>query len=225
MARSIPDELWVSILSHLPDFSSLKTAALISPTWFRCAPSACRQVLLNEIGHRTLPDAIMALESSKFDPKNLNLVAGFSDEYLKRRPPIPPTISLADGAALSELNKCVSHLASKLQDIALSRLVTEQCGLANDRQGWPEPPSHAEKATAAETARFQRALYRFETYCKLFKDPEVVRFNLDVVNFQRVHFFESLAPWEMEQLVAIRDLLAAAVIGPRTSPSITLRVT
>ncbi|TDZ32954.1 hypothetical protein C8035_v006029 [Colletotrichum spinosum] len=59
-----------------------------------------------------------------------------------------------------------------------------------------------------------RALYRFEIYCNLFKEPEVVRFNLDVVNFQRVHFFDTLSPWEIEQLVAARDFLAAAIIGP-----------
>ncbi|KZL79032.1 hypothetical protein CI238_06851, partial [Colletotrichum incanum] len=223
MARLIPDEIWVAILSYLPDFSCLRNAALVSPTHLRCAPSACRQVILNEIGHRTLPDAITALESSNFDPKDLNLVANFSNEYLKRRTPVPPTISLANGAALSELHKCVSHLSSKFQDLALQRLVKEQRGLASDRHDWPEAPTTAEEPSAAEAARFQRALYRFEIYCKLFKDPEVVRFNLDAVNFQRAHFFDCLSPWEIEQLVATRDLLAAAVIGPPLRALVELR--
>ncbi|KAF9872570.1 hypothetical protein CkaCkLH20_10067 [Colletotrichum karsti] len=223
MFQTLPDELWVSILSHLPDFNTLKNAALTSSTWLRCAPSACRQVTLNEIGPSILPEAVMALESSRFDSKDLNLVVKYSDKYLKRRPVIPPTISLADGAALSELHKCGRHLASKYQDFALHRLTREQCSLANDRRDWPQPPSPADEPTAAETARFQRALYRFEVYRNLFKDPEVVIFNLDVVNFQRIHFFDFLTPWEMEQLVAVRDYLAAAVIGPPLHTLVELR--
>ncbi|KAK1998089.1 hypothetical protein LX36DRAFT_576977, partial [Colletotrichum falcatum] len=46
---------------------------------------------------------------------------------------------------------------------------------------------------------------------------------LDVVNFQRAHFFDCLSPWEIEQLVAIRDLLAAAVIGPPLRALVELR--
>ncbi|KAK2039430.1 hypothetical protein LZ31DRAFT_476616, partial [Colletotrichum somersetense] len=46
---------------------------------------------------------------------------------------------------------------------------------------------------------------------------------LDVVNFQRAHFFDCLSPWEIEQLVAIRDFLAAAVIGPPLSALVELR--
>ncbi|KAF6826923.1 hypothetical protein CPLU01_09403 [Colletotrichum plurivorum] len=222
MGNQLPDELWVSILSHLPDFESLKNAALTSPTWFRCAPSACRQVVLNEVDLRILPDAIAALESSKFDPKNLDLVVDYSDKYLKIRPPIPPTISLSDAAGLTDLHRCVSHLASKFQTFALSRLTKEQRGLANDRRDWPQP-TPPEEPTAAETARFQRALYRFEVYCRLFKDPEVVRFNLDVVNFQRAHFFDCLSPWEIEQLVAAREYLAAAVVGPPLHALVELR--
>ncbi|EFQ33650.1 uncharacterized protein GLRG_08579 [Colletotrichum graminicola M1.001] len=216
MTPLIPDEIWVAILSYLPDFNCLRNTALVSPTHLRCAPSACRQVLLNEVGHRILSDAIAALESSKFDPRDLNLVANFSDEYLKRRTPIPPMMSLSDGAALSGLHKCVDHLGSKFQDLALQSLVKEQCGLVNYMHNWPEVSATTEKPSAAEAARFQRALYRFEVYCNLFKDPEVVRFNLDVVNFQRAHFFDCLSPWEIEQLVATRDLLAAVVIGPRS---------
>ncbi|KAJ0296762.1 hypothetical protein COL516b_011311 [Colletotrichum fioriniae] len=165
----------------------------------------------------------MALESSKFDPKDLNLVAAFSDEYLKRRPRIPPTVSLADGFQLAELHQCVGHLGSKFRDMALHRLMKEQCSLANDRPDWPDAPSSAEKPTDAESARFHRALYRFEAYCKLFKDPEVVRFNLDIVNFQREHFFDYLSPWEIEQLVATRDFLAAVVIGPPLRALVELR--
>lgn len=215
LRSALPDELWVSVLSHLPDFSSLRNAALTSPTWLRCAPSACRQVILNEIDRRVLPDTIMALESSKFDAKDLNLVVQYSDKYVKERPLIPHKISLADGAALSDLHRCALHLTTKFQDFALQRLTKEQVGLASDRRDWPQPPPVADQPSALETARFQRALYRFEVYCNLFKDPEVVRFNLDVVNFQRAHFFDYLSPWEMEQLVAVRDYLAAAVIGPR----------
>ncbi|KAK2059750.1 hypothetical protein LY76DRAFT_511508, partial [Colletotrichum caudatum] len=205
----------VAILSYLPDFNCLRNTALVSPTHLRCAPSACRQVLLNEVGHRTLPDAIAALESSKFDPRDLNLVANFSDEYLKRRAPVPPRITLSDGAALSELHKCVDHLGSMFQDHSLRLLVEEQIGLAKEQHDWPEVSATPEEPSAAEAARCQRALYRFEIYCNLFKNPEVVRFNLDVVNFQRAQFFDCLSPWEIEQLVAIRDFLAVAVIGPR----------
>ncbi|EXF85846.1 hypothetical protein CFIO01_11722 [Colletotrichum fioriniae PJ7] len=223
MSRRMPDELWVYILSHLPTFKCLRDAALTSPTWLRCASSACQQVLLNEIGPLSLPYAVMALESSKFDPKDLNLVAAFSDEYLKRRPRIPPTVSLSDGFQLAELHQCVGHLGSKFRDMALHRLMKEQCSLANDRPDWPDAPSSAEKPTDAESARFHRALFRFEVYCKLFKDPEVVRFNLDIVNFQREHFFDYLSPWEIEQLVATRDFLAAVVIGPPLRALVELR--
>lgn len=219
MAESLPDEILVAVFSFLPDFTSLRNAALVSPVWLRCAASACRRVLLNEIGHPTLPDAITAHESSKFNPKNLARVAAFSDQYLQRRPPIPSTITLADGAALSDLHSCVKHLASKFQRLALHRLAKEQRGLANEIPGWPEPLKSPVNPTAAEDARFQRALYRFEVYCKLFKEPEVVRFNLDAVNFQKIYYFDHLSPWEIEQLVAVRDFLAASIIGPRKCPT------
>ncbi|EQB55298.1 hypothetical protein CGLO_04789 [Colletotrichum gloeosporioides Cg-14] len=165
----------------------------------------------------------MALESSRFDSKDLNLVVDYSDKYVKERPLIPHKISLADGAALSDLHKCALHLTTKFQDFALQRLTKEQVGLASDRRDWPQPPPVADQPSALETARFQRALYRFEVYCNLFKDPEVVRFNLDVVSFQRAHFFDYLSPWEMEQLVAVRDYLAAAVIGPPLHALVELR--
>ncbi|KAL0935715.1 uncharacterized protein CTRU02_210306 [Colletotrichum truncatum] len=223
MEMSLPDELWVAIFSYLPDFNNLRDAALTCLTWFRCAPSACRQVILNETNQHTLPEAIMALESSKFSPRDLNMVAAYSDKYLKKRPPIPPSISMADGAALAEISKCARHLTDKYQEFALQRLTKEQRGLADDRRDWPQPPASPEEPTAAETARFQRALYRFEVYCNLFKDPEVVRFNLDVVNFQRAHFFDYLSPWEMEQLVGVRDYLAAAIIGPPLYALVELR--
>ncbi|OLN81494.1 hypothetical protein CCHL11_10314 [Colletotrichum chlorophyti] len=165
----------------------------------------------------------MAHESSKFNPKNLARVAAFSDQYLQRRPPIPSTITLADGAALSDLHSCVKHLASKFQHLALYRLAKEQRGLANEIPGWPEPLKSPMNPTAAEDARFQRALYRFEVYCKLFKEPEVVRFNLDAVNFQKIYYFDHLSPWEIEQLVAVRDFLAASIIGPPLRALVELR--
>lgn len=215
MSPSLPDEILVSILSRLPNVDCLKKAAVLSPTWLRCAPSACRQVLINEIGPRVLPDAIAALEASKCNAKDSHRVIEYSNKYLKTRPLVPATISLKDGAALAELHRSVSHLASEFHDFALRHLTKEQNELAYDHRDWPQPNSIDGEPSPAETARLHRALYRFDIYCSLFKDPEVIRFNLDAVDFQRAHFFNHLSPWETEQLVTMQDYLAANVIGPR----------
>lgn len=64
-------------------------------------------------------------------------------------------------------------------------------------------------ATFQEVCRIKRSFYRFETFCNLFREVDKV---LSVVHEDRkTCFFQTLAPWEIEQLGCVHDFLVEAI--------------
>ena len=73
-----------------------------------------------------------------------------------------------------------------------------------------DEPVHASlpsTPTASELRRFERALYRFEIYRNLFRQPRNRRERGIGTEFQKRVFFDRFPPWKNEQLGCIHDLL------------------
>ena len=72
-------------------------------------------------------------------------------------------------------------------------------------------------ATRQEICRIERALYRFEIYCNIFRESPKAQYS-SVYGEQKRLFFSNFAPWENEQLGCIHDFLAR-VVSPGQLPS------
>jgi hypothetical protein len=218
---AIPDDIWIAVLSWLPDYESLSAATIVSHQLRDCAAIACRQVMLNQIGYDVFPEAIMASESTKVKSYDPIRIAKFSNIFVKRRVDIDRPLALRDALRMSTLHRSVSHFVERFSNVAMRRLY-EECAKFNENPTLrltPKPPSQYSElftASAAERARFARSFYYFETYCNLFKEPNHIRYLPSAWNVQREQFFQHLTPWEREQFAAVKDYLAAAVLEPRT---------
>ncbi|KAI3323322.1 hypothetical protein HD806DRAFT_544087 [Xylariaceae sp. AK1471] len=204
----LPVELVRSVLSALPDITSLKTAVLSCPlfyyTFLEAETTITMQVLLNEIGISVLPEAIAAYESSRVrsvvsDPICPEAIVDFLNQNFSQRLTPPRCCSLQKALQLERLHLCVDGFAQKFASAALAE----------------HPIDRSESlATYEETCRIERALYRFEIYCNLFSKPRKVRpypwWELpeepDPIE-QKKLFFDKFAPWENEQLGCIHDFL------------------
>ncbi|MCJ1402995.1 hypothetical protein MMC11_006217 [Xylographa trunciseda] len=80
------------------------------------------------------------------------------------------------------------------------------CGFAKQGFGTINAPSYLGPFSSTERRRIERAFYRFELYCNLFRERKYGddRFSPEE---QRDIFFASYTPWENEQLACIHDYL------------------
>ncbi|KAI9839078.1 MAG: hypothetical protein M1837_002255 [Sclerophora amabilis] len=199
--ESLPVELKRAILSALPDVSTIKSAVLSSPSLYNAYIDAHHQilheVLLKKLHPSLVSDALLTLRSSKLGAKakDREMVQTFIQTWLRDRPPpLEPKWTLPDSIAVNELQSHVDFFSADFASSALS---------ANPLDGSPDdspsPP------TEMESCRIQRAFYRFELHCHLFRHQ----------HHQRLHhphedsclFFASHSPWENEQLACIHDYL------------------
>jgi hypothetical protein len=219
----MPNELWTRILCFLPDVRSLVRVSLVSKQLHACTDMALIRVLQNEIGPDVFPEALAALESSKVgttDPKIFLFgteipatLTSFSRCYMARRASIPIRLSVQDIKSMLTLHRSVTYLANKFITSAMTNLYWES-------QHWLQPQSQAPliPISSLEFARFQRTLYRFEMYCNIWKEPKEILFFKRAIACQIENFFRWLTPWELEQLVSLKDFLTAEIIRPRESP-------
>lgn len=196
-------ELVRMILSAVPDVASLQAAALSCPLFYRAFLEAetaiTAQVLLNQIDVSVLPEAMAASESSSLrphdtEPKNGEVIVDFVTQNLRQRPTPPRYWSLRKALRLGRLHIYVDGLAKKFAMAALTK----------------HPLNRSKSiATRQEIYRIERALYRFEIYCNLFRESPKAQSS--VYGEQKQLFFANFAPWENEQLGCIHDFLVQIV--------------
>lgn len=196
-------ELVRMVLSAIPDVASLREAALSCPLFYRAFFDAetaiTTQVLLNQIDASVLPEATAASESSSLrphdpEPQSRQDIFDFVARNLRQRPTPPKSWLLGEALRLGRLHFHVDGLARMLARAALTQHPLN---------------STAAIPTSQERWRIERALYRFEIYCNLFREsPQVAS---SVYWEQKRLFFENFAPWENEQLGCVHDFLVRAV--------------
>ncbi|KND93678.1 hypothetical protein TOPH_01416 [Tolypocladium ophioglossoides CBS 100239] len=126
--------------------------------------------------------------------KNREVIVAFVTRNLRQRP-IPPrsSWSLRKALRLGRLHFYVDGLAKKFAMAALTK----------------RPLNRSKSIARQEICRIERALYRFEIYCNLFRESRKAQSS--VYGEQKRLFFANFAPWENEQLGCIHDFLAQVV--------------
>ncbi|TGJ80711.1 hypothetical protein E0Z10_g8051 [Xylaria hypoxylon] len=205
--KGLPVELLRMILEFLPDASSLYTAVLSCSLFhsilWGAEEAITAQVVLNQMGAGVLPEAMMAFESAPLrphntDPKSRQAISDYIVQNIQQRPNPPRLCSLRRALYLSRLHFCVDALAKEFAATALAKHPLSRYSL----------PS-----TCQEISRIERALYRFEIYCNLFRESEK-RFagSESPLNDERKSlFFANFAPCENEQLGCVLDFLVRTV--------------
>ncbi|KAI0000079.1 hypothetical protein F4779DRAFT_635724 [Xylariaceae sp. FL0662B] len=208
--EGLPVELVRAILSELPDVESLQAAVLSCPLFY-CAflqaeTAITAQVLLNQIDVSVLPEAVAASESSSLrphdtKPESREAIVTFATQYLQRRPTPPKSWSLQKALHISRLHFYVDGLAKKFTSELLNNSPLNQSKSI---------------ATHQEICRVERALYRFEIYCNLFRESNSKlrprRFSRSsVCEEQQQLFFANFSPLEKEQLGCIQEFLVRVV--------------
>lgn len=197
-------ELLQMVLSELPDVSSLRAAALSCPllygVFLEADTTITTRVLLNQIDDSVLPEAELAFLSSSLhhgpEPKYRHVVVDFITQNLRQRPTPPSSWSLQKALQLERLHLCVSELTQKFVHTTLTTYPMTQSKCT---------------ATRLERCRIERAFYRFELYCNLFRMLPEIGAELPIRVEQNKLFFACFAPWENEQLGCIHDFLVRAV--------------
>lgn len=206
-------ELVRLVLSALPDVASLRATISSCPVFYSAFLEAeaaiTTRVLLKQINASVLPEAIAALESSRLclndDEESCDegAILAFMDQNIRHRPVVPSSWSLLEALRVTQLHGPVGELAVSFVNEAVDK-----------------PPLNRSRSLSVacqEVCRIERALYRFETYCNLFRGSlmllgsPVLLMRLRFYREQQRLFFTNFAPWENEQLGCIHDFLVRAV--------------
>ncbi|KAJ2978822.1 hypothetical protein NUW58_g7373 [Xylaria curta] len=210
--KRLPVELLQMILGALPDVSSLCMAAsscsLFYHVFLQAETPLTTRVLLGQVDVDVLPEAMMAGESALLRPhesgrESYQAILDFVARNLQRRPTPPKSWSLRKALHLSRLHFYVDAFARKFVATTLAI----------------HPLNRTTRpVTPREMRRVERALYRFETYCNLFRQPPTkgpIRYQDSIpsrIYDERVPlFFAHFAPYENEQLGCILDFLLRAI--------------
>ncbi|KAI0856525.1 hypothetical protein F4860DRAFT_492626 [Xylaria cubensis] len=197
--KRLPVELLQMILGHVPDVPSLYAAVLSCSLFYRAfegiETTITTQVLLNQIDVSVLPEAMMTFESTllpdKSKPESSKAVDNFITRTLRQRPTPPRSWSLQKALPFGQLHFYVDAFAKKFVETTLTRVPFHQ-------------PQHP--VTKQEICRIQRALYRFEICCNLYRANPNYGSASDI-------FLPDFAEYENEQLNCIYGFLAR-IIAP-----------
>ncbi|TGJ83304.1 hypothetical protein E0Z10_g5440 [Xylaria hypoxylon] len=201
--EGLPVELVRMILSALPDVVSLQAATLSCPLFYaafiEAEASITTYVLLNQVDISVLPEAIAASDSSWLhphdtEPQSRKAITDFVTRNLRQRLTPPKSWLLKNALYVGRLHVCVEQLAKQFAEETLIELPAARS---------------TSSATYQEGCRIQRALYRFEIYCNLFRETPNVQST--VYGEQKQLFFANFSPWENEQLGCVHDFLVRAV--------------
>jgi hypothetical protein len=199
----LPLILKQEVMCALHDAPSLRSTALCCSAFYNAFVSAegliTANVIRNQIKGDLMPEAAAALESSRLEPWTRQRILGFMDQHFYSRRPPANRWTAPEAFAIGKLHSCVEKFTADFVAEMLRK--TSALGCADD-----PPPSWP--ASRAETDRIQRAFYRFEVYCNLFRDRKQTLFK----HHERGDlFFSKFAPWENEQLACVHDFLFRAV--------------
>ena len=197
---SLPTEPAQAILSFSPDSFTLRALILSANSFYRAFLTGqnliLNAVLHNEYSESVLVDAMAAVMSSHVQPRNKKEIEEFLYQYQPELQPVPESWSLSDSLRLSRIHCSVRYFAA---DYAATLVMNPVTGV---RDGYPMT------LTLTETDRIERALYRFEIACNLFRETDVMAGTMrgDMQEQQHI-FLRKFAPWENEQFGCIYDYL------------------
>ena len=191
-------ELLQYIVGLLPDPSSLCSAILASSTMYNAfiqvEVPVTSQVVRNLIDVDVLPEAAAAWKSSHLAGFTRNLLQNFVDDQLRPRQAPPLSWTLSEALSLNDLQRHVEHFSLDFASRVSKKLFESS---DSNTMPWNFP-------TPSEHRRIQRAFYRFEIYCNLFRFRKPPAFD---INEQRTVFFSRFSPWVNEQLGCVHDYL------------------
>lgn len=205
---SLPFDLIQAVLCFVPDVPSLRAVISTCTTLHRAFQTVERlvteRVLFNQMGSELLREAYVVLESSRL--KNSWSKKAVED-FLQRQKLIitDQTIlllrpwTLSGGIYVDRVYQHVHYFAADFASSALSEMFP--------RSSVNNGPTLALQPSASEVARMERTFFRFELYCNLFRKYTTVREKPFTPKEQMKLFLEQLPPWEVEQLVCVRDYL------------------
>ena len=217
--ESLPPEIQSAVLLNIRDIASLKALIHASPRYHSAYLSQrnaiLKRVLFNSIHPDVLYDAFFAVRSTSTLTSNLQdrtaRVKSFLSEYKDKRDEWTPPehLDLESLSKLARLQNQVQHATDDLCQKAFS------ChAFAGKLVG------HGEQLSPNEIRRFYRAFYRFEIFCRLFRDwdlPLAEQKSSDAPYRARgstpeldsmeksSRFLGLFNPWEVEELACVRD--------------------
>lgn len=205
---SLPFELIQAVLCFVPDVLSLRAVISTCTTLHRAFQNVERlvteRVLSNEMGSDLLREAYMVLESSRL--KN-SWSKKAVEAFLRRQKLIITdettlplrTWTLSGGIYVDRIYQHVRYFAADFASSALS----EMFPLSSANNG----PTLTPQPSASEIYRMERTFFLFELYCNLFRKYPTVSEKRFTPKEQMELFLEQFPPWEVEQLVCVRDYL------------------
>jgi hypothetical protein len=198
--EEFPLELKQALLSALSDVSSLRSAALSCLSLYHAFLNAeeliTTQVVKNQLDADVLPEAVTASKSSRSQCWTRKSIMDFVGQYLRSRMSPPKSWTLSEALPLGNLHSSVERFASDF--------IAEMLNMSSEFAYIDGPPR--QPVSRHEMNRIQRAFYRFEVYCNLFRDPKV----FDPSEIRNLFFFK-FSHWENEQLACVHDYLFRAV--------------
>ncbi|KAL2132998.1 hypothetical protein VTI74DRAFT_3036 [Chaetomium olivicolor] len=200
----MPLHLLAMVLSRLDNLRSLASAIFTHPSLYAAFEEdrhrIVRHVIKSEIPPRLMKYALCTYfaSSPSLDRGDLQRIVGFLQDNFGYGGPLPPdpfssSIDMHLVSTLSRTHSIVQYFTDDLLRDMLP-LVHQHLGLHR--------PDHI-SASPDEVFRIQRAMYRFEIYCNLF------RYRYTPAELRRLetliedHFLGYFSPWVNDQLVCI----------------------
>lgn len=201
---SLPFELIQAVLYFVPDIPSLRAVISTCTTLHRAFQNVERlvteRVLSNEMGSELMREAYMVLESSRLRNSWSKKAV---EDFLRRQKLIitdETTIllrpwNLSGGIYIDRIYQHACYFSADFASSALSAMFP----LGNS--------ALTTQPSASELHRMKRTFFRFELYCNLFRKYTTVSEKRFTPIEQMELFLKQFPPWEVEQLVCVRDYL------------------
>ena len=207
--ESLPTEIQILILlqiSTLKDLQSLIHASAHFYAAFRLSKAEVLSAVLRRIIHPSaISDALSAVTAERFEHERIDKeqITHFLD-YFKTVHDVTRVIPLSKSISLCQLHESVDYFVQRCSKQWLSVLQDRSWALEPSLD--LEDRSKPKPLSFIEEARLQRALYRFEFYCRIYQSLDALysRPVFDATNQSR-DFLALFPHWQIEELACVRD--------------------
>ena len=198
---TLPAEIKQHILCDLPNVSSLQVVATTCSSFYDVFLGSesliIGEVLLIQINPALLQTAVLILCSLSLEPWSKSKVQSLlmpldSDKKLS----LPPW-TLRNALRISRLHEHIEFFAADFVSTTIAAL--PESPRATDLSALP--------LSSGESLRIQRAFYRFELFCNLFRERKKKGDERFASLELRDHFFARFLPCENEQLACVYEYL------------------
>lgn len=207
--EEFPTEIWLTIFRAISDVPTLRALALTNSAlhkiFIKNTPSIFLAAVSNHIPAAILPEAIAAWSSSKIKPWSKLRVRAFLQEYhANREAQLSQPWKPSETQEIIKLSQHCRFFSSEFSAAVLS---------TNPISGSSTPSLPPSRL---ELNRIERAFYRFELYCNLFRKqfPSQQSGQRFHENEKREMYFEHYAAWENEQLACVYEYLLRRISIP-----------